>query len=280
MTENYADHDELLALKARLGQDLNSGGRLPFLKPKEGENKVRVMPNGPGGQWYKEILSTWIKDETGTGRAITLELGTRSPAIEAKLQKMQADLEKAAAKAKPGDQAAAKRLKEMESDIRRTTPGPRYLVPVVARAEQNRGPQMWGLTKKQFFALVSVVSGDDWEGFNDPEKGVDITFTYKKNGIDNNGFATVTPIVPSRHSSPIGLDEEVWSADHFARVTPTDEEYIKAIIDGRRADFIEEQKAKRAQGQEQAEAEAPSDGSGTAGVSSADDAVKNAIAGL
>lgn len=181
--------------------ELNSGVKGPFWKPKEAETVIRIVPlaSNPSNP-FQELYFHYIDNKTYLSPAT---FGDPDPFQEYSDSLIsQGNLSKEEFK-------AAKKL----------CPVPRTYVPVIVRGEEKLGVRFWAFGQGIFKDLLTVMADGEYGDITDVESGHDIKVQFTPKDPNKPNSFPETKILIRPKPSPLTTDPDLL--DKFLNQQPT-----------------------------------------------------------
>ncbi len=182
---------DLAALRAKLGELKGNTARTEVLwKPKEGENRVRIVPltTNPDNPFI-ELYFHYLGNKTYLS---PMSFGEADPIAEF------AD----------SLRAGGGLSKEDWKETKKFVPQRRTYVPIIDRNNPEQGVRFWAFGKTVYSDLLGVMADPDYGDITDPQTGRDIKVTFVPQEKSDTQFAK-TAILISPKQSILTADSEL-----------------------------------------------------------------------
>ena len=214
---NIADIKAQLSKTTQPKTQTENVGKLPYWKAAFGDHEIRVLPYADSnGQPFQEIL---FYNKIAEKREISpTTFGLPDPVKEI--------FEKKRKEGKAGWEIA-KNLKPQE----------KYYAVIIVRSEEDKGPQLWGMSKElrnDFYSTLTHKDNVDEDMFS-PETGYDFTITVTQELDSSNKPKTfngypVKKIKATPRKKPSKLSKDKAQADAWLAAIPNIEEMYKKFV--------------------------------------------------
>lgn len=175
---------DLSALRAKLGELKGNSARTEVLwKPKEGENKIRIVPlaTQPDNP-FTELYFHYLGSKTYLS---PISFGDSDPIAEF------AD----------SLRAGGGLSKEDWKETKKFVPQRRTYVPIIDRNNPDAGVRFWAFGKTVYTDLLSVMADPDFGDITDPQTGRDIKVTFVPQEKSDTSFAKTTILVSPKQTA-------------------------------------------------------------------------------
>ncbi len=209
--------------------------KVPYWKPKAGQNTIRILPPIPPDQLF--FHSYYMVFKFGPNQRSFVprkQFGDENCPWEAYYTQLK----------QQRDEVSRKMVQQFRPSLQ-------IVMWVIDRNDPTRGPQLWSTTRQNLNTLSSFMAdpqvGDMTLSVPDADgRGAcDLTIHYTPKEKTENGVAKYQ-MYPARQSSALGnpdwLKENLFEKYHVGRAS--DPEWIKAVLEGRDREFIDTLRAK------------------------------------
>lgn len=175
---------DLTALRAKLGELKGNTARAEVLwKPKEGDNRVRIVPlNSNPDNPFTELLFHYLGGKTYLS---PLTFGDRDPIAEF------AD----------SLRGAGGLSKEDYRETKKFVPQRRTYVPIIDRNNPDDGVRFWAFGKTVYTDLLGVMADPDYGDITDPQTGRDIKVTFTPQEKSDTQFAKTAILISPKQTA-------------------------------------------------------------------------------
>jgi hypothetical protein len=226
--------NHITAVREEVAKINSLSERVPYWKPKAGQNAIRILPPIPPDKLF--FHSYYMVFKFGPNQRSFVprkQFGDENCPWEAYYTQLK----------QQKDEVSRKMVQQFRPSLQ-------IAMWIVDRSDQARGPQLWSTTRQNLNTISSFMADPQVGDMTlanpdaDGRGACDLVVHFTPKEMTDNGIAKYQ-MYPARQSSPLGnldwLKENLFEKHNVGRAS--DPEWIKAILEGRDREFIEQLRA-------------------------------------